>query len=136
MNTIHAQKIIFDRQLIASLPASGPRYTSYPTAGRFHSGFGTAEYLSALQNRSPGDELAAALREGRLQRNFQEAKRRLSEIFSSPSKTLKYRSFRSTTLPPTTDCKEQERYLRSNLTPHYLRCAFQVAFCTGRPNTI
>ena len=28
--------IDFDRQLIASLPAAGPRYTSYPTADRFH----------------------------------------------------------------------------------------------------
>ncbi|PKT99200.1 oxygen-independent coproporphyrinogen III oxidase, partial [Neisseria meningitidis] len=26
----------FDRALIASLPASGPRYTSCPTADRFH----------------------------------------------------------------------------------------------------
>lgn len=54
MDTNHTQKIVFDRQLIASLPASGPRYTSYPTADRFHSGFGAAEYRAALQNRSPG----------------------------------------------------------------------------------
>lgn len=44
----------FDRQLIASLPASGPRYTSYPTADRFHTGFGEAEYIKALQLRGLG----------------------------------------------------------------------------------
>lgn len=38
----------FDRELIASLPASGPRYTSYPTADRFHQGFGRAEYIHIL----------------------------------------------------------------------------------------
>ena len=37
----------FDRELIASLPASGPRYTSYPTADRFHTQFGEAEYIQA-----------------------------------------------------------------------------------------
>jgi len=36
----------FDRELIAGLPASGPRYTSYPTADRFHNGFGEAEYAT------------------------------------------------------------------------------------------
>ncbi|UOO82439.1 oxygen-independent coproporphyrinogen III oxidase [Uruburuella testudinis] len=44
----------FDRNLIASLPASGPRYTSYPTADRFHNGFGEPEYTHALQLRSLG----------------------------------------------------------------------------------
>ena len=38
----------FDRELIASLPSSGPRYTSYPTADRFHDGFREAEYINAL----------------------------------------------------------------------------------------
>ena len=38
----------FDRELIASLPASGPRYTSYPTADRFYSHFGQPEYEKAL----------------------------------------------------------------------------------------
>ena len=53
--TIHAipitlqQKPEFDRELIASLPASGPRYTSYPTADRFHQNFGEQDYLRALQ---------------------------------------------------------------------------------------
>lgn len=39
----------FDRELIASLPASGPRYTSYPTADRFHSAFRQPEYEKILQ---------------------------------------------------------------------------------------
>lgn len=44
----------FDRNLIAKLPATGPRYTSYPTADRFHSGFGETEYTHALHLRSLG----------------------------------------------------------------------------------
>ncbi|XXQ69333.1 oxygen-independent coproporphyrinogen III oxidase [Neisseriaceae bacterium B1] len=40
--------IDFDRELIASLPASGPRYTSYPTADRFHDGFSRHEYIATL----------------------------------------------------------------------------------------
>ena len=44
----------FDRELIASLPASGPRYTSYPTADRFHDGFREAEYTQALHLRGMG----------------------------------------------------------------------------------
>ena len=44
----------FDRELIASLPASGPRYTSYPTADRFHTQFGEAEYIQALELRRMG----------------------------------------------------------------------------------
>ena len=44
----------FDRELIASLPASGPRYTSYPTADRFHTQFGEQEYIHALQQRQLG----------------------------------------------------------------------------------
>ena len=44
--------IDFDRQLIASLPASGPRYTSYPTADRFHQGFGARQYQAALQQHN------------------------------------------------------------------------------------
>ncbi len=53
--TIHTnEQPEFDRELIASLPASGPRYTSYPTADRFHSGFGETEYQKALALRSMG----------------------------------------------------------------------------------
>ena len=44
----------FDRELIASLPASGPRYTSYPTADRFHDGFRQPEYTAVLGNTLSG----------------------------------------------------------------------------------
>ncbi|MCX8753621.1 oxygen-independent coproporphyrinogen III oxidase [Snodgrassella sp. B3837] len=41
--------IEFDRNLIASLPSSGPRYTSYPTADRFNTSFTAAQLKSTLQ---------------------------------------------------------------------------------------
>lgn len=54
INIINKEKPEFDRNLIASLPASGPRYTSYPTADRFHKGFGENEYIETLALRSAG----------------------------------------------------------------------------------
>ncbi|MDO5069607.1 oxygen-independent coproporphyrinogen III oxidase [Neisseria zoodegmatis] len=58
MNTINiaiaSQSPEFDRNLIASLPSSGPRYTSYPTADRFHSGFDAQEYIHSLDMRQAG----------------------------------------------------------------------------------
>ncbi len=54
MQANHTQEIIFDRKLIASLTANGPRYTSYPTADRFHSGFSAEDYIRAVQNRAAG----------------------------------------------------------------------------------
>ncbi|UOO77424.1 oxygen-independent coproporphyrinogen III oxidase [Neisseria sp. Dent CA1/247] len=58
MNTINiaiaGQSPEFDRNLIASLPSSGPRYTSYPTADRFHSGFDAQEYIHSLDMRQAG----------------------------------------------------------------------------------
>ncbi|MBV1775133.1 oxygen-independent coproporphyrinogen III oxidase [Burkholderiaceae bacterium DAT-1] len=39
-----SQHIQFDRSLIERMSASGPRYTSYPTADRFHGGFAEADY--------------------------------------------------------------------------------------------
>lgn len=44
----------FDRNLIASLPTSGPRYTSYPSADRFHQRFTHNEYIKALESRQTG----------------------------------------------------------------------------------
>lgn len=41
--------IEFDRNLIASLPSSGPRYTSYPTADRFNTSVTAAQLKSTLQ---------------------------------------------------------------------------------------
>ncbi len=38
------QHLVFDPQLLRRYDKSGPRYTSYPTAVQFHSGFGPAQY--------------------------------------------------------------------------------------------
>lgn len=51
----------FDRHLIASLPATGPRYTSYPTADRFHEGFGEADYLQAVRQYAADGKQALSL---------------------------------------------------------------------------
>ena len=40
----------FDRALISSLPTNGPRYTSYPSADRFHDAFRQPEYKKTLDN--------------------------------------------------------------------------------------
>ncbi|EGZ48194.1 oxygen-independent coproporphyrinogen III oxidase [Neisseria wadsworthii] len=60
--TIHNHTLpVFDRQLIASLPASGPRYTSYPTADRFDSSWSEQDYISALatkQENTPNKALS------------------------------------------------------------------------------
>ena len=55
------QDFIFDRDLIASLPANGPRYTSYPTADRFHDGFRQTEYIQVLDNTLNGNEKTVSL---------------------------------------------------------------------------
>ena len=41
----------FDAALIQKYSQSGPRYTSYPTADRFHAGFTTEDYIQAVRNR-------------------------------------------------------------------------------------
>jgi oxygen-independent coproporphyrinogen-3 oxidase len=41
------QSLIFDVDLIKKYDKAGPRYTSYPTAVQFHTGFGAADYLAA-----------------------------------------------------------------------------------------
>ncbi|MYN37955.1 oxygen-independent coproporphyrinogen III oxidase [Duganella sp. FT109W] len=38
----------FDAAIITKLSQSGPRYTSYPTADRFHSDFGYSQFLEAV----------------------------------------------------------------------------------------
>ena len=51
----------FPPQLLARLDKNGPRYTSYPTADRYHAGFGKQEYRQALQQRratSPDEPLS------------------------------------------------------------------------------
>jgi oxygen-independent coproporphyrinogen-3 oxidase len=42
----------FDPELIRKYDVFGPRYTSYPTADRFHAGFTAADYVDALAARS------------------------------------------------------------------------------------
>lgn len=44
----------FDRELIEKLDGYGPRYTSYPTADRFHGGFTAADYQHWLAQRQIG----------------------------------------------------------------------------------
>ncbi|HEY3460960.1 MAG TPA: coproporphyrinogen III oxidase, partial [Casimicrobiaceae bacterium] len=41
----------FDPELIRKYDSFGPRYTSYPTADRFHAGFSAAHYVDALTAR-------------------------------------------------------------------------------------
>ncbi|MBK9115040.1 MAG: oxygen-independent coproporphyrinogen III oxidase [Betaproteobacteria bacterium] len=44
--------LAFDAGLVAKYDQFGPRYTSYPTADRFHDGFGPAQYVEALAQRN------------------------------------------------------------------------------------
>jgi oxygen-independent coproporphyrinogen-3 oxidase len=48
------QSLIIDEGLIHRYDKSGPRYTSYPTADRFHTGFGEADYRACA--RRTGEE--------------------------------------------------------------------------------
>src|SRR4029078_2193893 len=68
----------FDPDLIRKYDGFGPRYTSYPTADRFHAGFTGARYVDALDRppapshagsppASYGDALAARNRAGAAQ---------------------------------------------------------------------
>ena len=49
------QKVTFDADLIRRYDRPGPRYTSYPTAVEFHSGFGERDYRETahLSNEDP-----------------------------------------------------------------------------------
>jgi len=49
----------FDPELIRKYDGSGPRYTSYPTADRFHTGFAAVDYVEALAARSQAKALEA-----------------------------------------------------------------------------
>jgi len=44
----HASAVEFDADVLRRLNQSGPRYTSYPTADRFHGDFRFGDYLEAL----------------------------------------------------------------------------------------
>ena len=45
-------------ELLARYNISGPRYTSYPTADRFHADFAESHYLAALQQRQTQQQTA------------------------------------------------------------------------------
>ena len=47
-----AEALQFDPKLIRKYDGFGPRYTSYPTADRFHDGFGAADYVESLRQRN------------------------------------------------------------------------------------
>ena len=47
-----APATVFSPDLLRRLDTNGPRYTSYPTADRFHEGFGEAHYRQALAARA------------------------------------------------------------------------------------
>ncbi|HET9668912.1 MAG TPA: oxygen-independent coproporphyrinogen III oxidase [Casimicrobiaceae bacterium] len=44
--------LAFDSRLVRKYDGHGPRYTSYPTADRFDTGFGAADYVAAIQTRN------------------------------------------------------------------------------------
>jgi len=44
--------LVLDPALVRKYDLSGPRYTSYPTADRFHAGFAAADYVDALAARN------------------------------------------------------------------------------------
>ncbi len=50
-------KVRFDRKLLERYGGRGPRYTSYPTAPQFHSGFGDSQYVErAIRSNTPINE--------------------------------------------------------------------------------
>lgn len=51
-STAASAALAFDPRLIRKYDGRGPRYTSYPTADRFHDGFVPADYVDVLQRRS------------------------------------------------------------------------------------
>ena len=50
--------IAFDEGLVRKYDGFGPRYTSYPTADRFHEQFTAAHYVDALTSRAAGAPLS------------------------------------------------------------------------------
>ncbi len=53
-----AAPIAFDEGLVRKYDGFGPRYTSYPTADRFHDQFTAAHYVDALASHAAGDPLS------------------------------------------------------------------------------
>ena len=43
------KEVLFHPELLKKFDINGPRYTSYPSADRFHNEFSEADYLAALE---------------------------------------------------------------------------------------
>ncbi|HQR11746.1 MAG TPA: oxygen-independent coproporphyrinogen III oxidase [Casimicrobiaceae bacterium] len=56
--TLAAPPIAFDEALVRKYDGFGPRYTSYPTADRFHDQFTATDYVEALTLRAPSAPLS------------------------------------------------------------------------------
>jgi oxygen-independent coproporphyrinogen III oxidase len=52
MPTLAASDLVLDTALVKKYDLFGPRYTSYPTADRFHEGFTAEQYVNALHKRN------------------------------------------------------------------------------------
>src|SRR5512141_160514 len=50
--TLAAADLVLDTALVKKYDLFGPRYTSYPTADRFHDGFTAEHYVNALHTRN------------------------------------------------------------------------------------
>ncbi len=50
--TLAAADLVLDTALVKKYDLFGPRYTSYPTADRFHNGFKAEDYVNALHRRN------------------------------------------------------------------------------------
>ena len=61
--TLAAADLVLDTALVKKYDLFGPRYTSYPTADRFHDGFKAEHYVNALhaRNERHADASAAAV---------------------------------------------------------------------------
>ena len=46
---VDEKEVLFHPELLQKFDINGPRYTSYPSADRFHSDFSEQDYVGALQ---------------------------------------------------------------------------------------
>ena len=47
-STPNEKEVLFHPELLQKFDINGPRYTSYPSADRFHNEFSESDYLGAL----------------------------------------------------------------------------------------
>ena len=52
MASAAAADLVLDTALVKKYDGFGPRYTSYPTADRFHAGVGGEHYVNAIHART------------------------------------------------------------------------------------